>query len=64
VRDGAERVVRSVRGEVVALLVLGAVTIWERRSRRSRLVIKLPLFVVCLLLLVWQTYLLVIGNGS
>jgi hypothetical protein len=49
--------------ELAALLLLASVVIWERRSRRSRFVIKLPLFILCLVLLAWQIYLLVIGNG-
>jgi bacteriorhodopsin len=49
---------------VAALLLLGGVTIWERRSRRTRLIIRLPLFVLCCALIVWQVYLLAFGRGS
>jgi hypothetical protein len=53
-------VVAGVESVVVLLLI--AVTIWERRHRRSRLAVKLPLFVVFLALLAWRTYLSVIGE--
>jgi hypothetical protein len=52
-----------VGAESIVVLLLVGVWLWERRSRRSRRFVKLPLHVLSVVLLAWLTYLSVIGHS-